>query len=178
MGFLEYLDVKTSWLDKTRPELLLHPNIPKPLHGVNPRTVLGDAWWKKEKGVVHNKYGNICWACGETHTVYNVHETYKIDYIKCTSTYIESVLLCVDCHMYVHSGLMERLVLTGKMTVDERNRRLDLGDKLIEDIDRLPDDYLVECKCKWSEWRLVIDGKSHKPKFKCEREWAEFYSSV
>ena len=40
---------------KLRPELLLHPNIPKVLHGVAPRVVLGAKWWDAERRACYER---------------------------------------------------------------------------------------------------------------------------
>ena len=45
------------------PTILLHPNIPKPLHLVAPRTVLGEAWWKSVKKKVKREANGRCQAC-------------------------------------------------------------------------------------------------------------------
>lgn len=68
------------------PGILLQPNIPKPLHGLNPRSVLGKDWWDWQRHEAYKKFGFRCWACGvhqwraEYHRWLEGHESYRIDY--------------------------------------------------------------------------------------------------
>lgn len=100
---------------KTRPELLLHPTIPPPLHGLAPREVLGRSWWDVVRREAYEKYDDHCHACG-THiskALYHrtsspskfksleAHEAYNIDYDTCTVNLEEIVALCHCCHNYI-----------------------------------------------------------------------------
>ena len=68
------------------PRILLHPNIPKPLHGINPRTVMGQAWWDVERKKAYAAAGFKCEACGVVkkdamfHQWLEAHEYFDYDY--------------------------------------------------------------------------------------------------
>lgn len=104
-----------------RPEILTHPNVPKPLHGVNPRTVLGQKWWDEKRREAYAKMEQRCWACGVHRTSARLHrleahEAYDIDYLAGRIFLREIVALCPDCHAFIHSGRMWALLEKGEVT--------------------------------------------------------------
>jgi hypothetical protein len=164
---------------KLRPELLLLPNIPKPLHGIAPRTIMGQSWWDEQR---HKAYASLdyhCAACGALKGNESLlfrgwleaHEVYDIDYNHRVARFIEIVPLCVCCHMAIHTG---RLTSLYPKIYDEEDCWLVLERKkqvcgsygVIDDRD-----YTVG----WNDWRLEFEGKLYEPKFKTIEEWSKFY---
>lgn len=94
-----------------RPELLQHPNLPKALHGVNPRTIKKAAWWKRTRKASIDENNNHCWSCG-VHAdkamyrkgILEAHEAYNINWETGKVTLDEVVALCSTCHNFIHSG--------------------------------------------------------------------------
>jgi len=159
---------------KPRPELLLHPNIPKSLHGVNPRTIKGRAWWDIERRKAYAKMGGVCWACGSSGRL-EAHEVYNIDYTIGKVKLVEICALCHDCHSFIHNGRSQALVAKGQMTKDELNRITDKGFSILGMYDI---DYYVDTPdvvAPWGDWHLELDGKCYYSKFKSIEEWAAHY---
>lgn len=166
----------------TRPIILLHPNIPKPMHGMNPRTVMGQKWWdiEREKTAKHNNY--CCWSCGvhrqdaKYHKWLECHESYKINYAKGIMKLEELVSLCHSCHNYIHNGRMEALVAKGKMPQWKYNRIIEHGNKIVSGIPQsiIPSSY-IGYFAEWKEWHLDINGKKFYSKFRNLKEWERFY---
>ena len=110
---LDQYDVKLvdGWLppkgDDIRP-LIAMPNIPRPLHGVNPRTILGAATWNRMRKACYSRAGDTCEICG--HKPDNLrrrhgHEVYEIDYAKGTAKFVRVFCVCSLCHLgCIHTG--------------------------------------------------------------------------
>ena len=86
--------------------ILLHPNIPKPLHGVNPRSLMNDKWWDDQRHKAYRVKDFHCHSCGIHKLVakekqwLEAHEIYEINYEQGTATFKEIVALCHYCHNY------------------------------------------------------------------------------
>ena len=112
-AIMKQYDVKLvdSWLppegDDLRP-LIAMPNIPRPLHGVNPRTILGTSTWNHMRKFCYNKAEDTCEICGtkpENLRHRHGHEVYEIDYAKGTAKFHRVYCVCSLCHLgCIHTG--------------------------------------------------------------------------
>ena len=162
-------------MEGPRPELLLHPQIPKPLHGVAPRVVLGDKWWDRERFKAYAVSGQRCWACwvpkseAKFHQWLEAHEAYKIDYQNGRMTLVEVVALCHMCHNFIHLGRLSMLVRQGKATEEFLQQVEKHGQTVIKALHR---PHPPTESADWQDWRLVVEGKEYGPSTNSYEDWA------
>ena len=100
---------------KLNPSILQHHQIPKPLHGISPRNIMGKYWWDETRHEVFYHQDFRCIACGihkndaRYHQWLECHEVYDINYDTGEVKFIELVGLCPSCHKFIHSGLLSKL---------------------------------------------------------------------
>lgn len=108
-----------------RPGILSAPNIPKPLHTVNPRSILGKDWWDIKRKEAYATHGYKCWACGVPkrsayyHKWLEAHEDYDIDWNTGRVELKEIVALCHSCHNFIHNGRLYNIYLNGEVDFDK-----------------------------------------------------------
>lgn len=193
-----------SGLIMFEPSIICHPNIPKPLHGIAPRTIMGDSWWNKIKKKVYLRYDYHCAACGvhksraKKNQWLEAHEFYGVDYETGTVVVKSIEPLCHFCHNFIHSGRMTALVGQkngiGRSTVKailEHGFELCLENDLscfyvavelahILEMDP-PDELMcytpeINPDIQWGDWKLLWNGKEYKSKFDDQEDWDEFYN--
>jgi hypothetical protein len=173
-----------------RPELINHPNIPKPMHGIAPRTLIKGKEWNEIRREAYAKNNYHCWACGvhrnfdlvlnkfiDDSGTLDAHESYVIDYEKKTVELKEIVALCKNCHNYIHSGRMNAMYDKGELDEEDCWIISTHGDSV------LIDGGLIPCKdaddrdyaSEWGEWKLLFRGKEYGSKWKDYQEWEEHY---
>lgn len=187
-------------LELTHPKILTHPNIPKPLHGVNPRTIEGDAWWNKTRQAVYASTEYHCKACGvhkkdaRKHQWLEAHEYWDINYKTATCTITEIVPLCHFCHNFIHSGRLTALWNAGRISDELVRDILEhgfgvlmlAGLKCFEGTYQLArmvgaDTYgvwpylLPTDEAEWGDWKLIWCGKEYRSPFGSYSEWEAYY---
>ena len=180
---------------KLKPEVLMHPNIPKPLHGLNPRTIKGQEWWDVERKKAYASTGYRCIACGIEKTMakkfkwLEAHEDFIIDYKKGTCTIKEIIPLCHYCHSFIHSGRL-RMIMGCDKSEDEVIEILEHGINILRESNLkgfwATLDFAFSLgvntvgvspykstgyEAEWGSWRLILEGKEYEGLFKDFREW-------
>jgi len=171
------------------------------LHGVNPRTIMGQTWWDKKRKETYERYDFHCIACGvhkseaKKHKWLEAHEFWKIDYNRGTCEISSIEPLCHYCHNFIHSGRLENIMDKHKSVEEVKDilehglsilsyfklkcfpgtlslaKRLGCHTYYVEPYD------LPKKKIRWSTWRLLFEGKEYRSNFKNEDEWFVFYKS-
>lgn len=153
-----HLDLRGTEATFTRPEILQHPQIPGPLSGMNPRSILSREWWDTTRQAAYRANAYHCYACGgspddDPHkSQLDAHECYYINWKKAMATYIETVALCWSCHNFIHAGRLRSLVDVGKEEEDVLCSVLRHGMCVLQAADLLP---------YWRTWALAketLDG--------------------
>ncbi len=179
-----------SW--KRRPEVLLCPNVPKPMHGVAPREILGTKWWNETRRAAYKSTLYHCLACGvykfraKSKQWLEGHELYAIDYRHGKMLYVETVPLCHYCHNYIHDGRLLALRSKGKLRPKKYTAIIQHGDRVLaasglrretyDNREQAITDRLLDNKlAAWKDWRLVLFGEEYSPKFKSPQQWAKAF---
>jgi hypothetical protein len=167
-----------------RPELLQHLNIPKPLHGLNPRNILGQEWWDRQKQQARQIAKDCCAACGvhksraKYHKWLETHESFLIDYNKGTLTIVEYVALCHSCHAFIHDGLLNIKLQKGEISQAKFDDIMSHGNLILHRAGIEKPEYPDECNVKWQDWRLIFDGQESKPLWKDYEHWYNHYNKL
>jgi hypothetical protein len=166
--------------EKLRPEVLLMPNIPKPLHGVNPRTIMGKQWWDIKRNEAYASTNYHCISCGiHKFDDFNyglprldAHELYSFDYDNFSCCFLDIVPLCTICHDGIHTGRISSLFDKGLVSeeycwfVYERKKQVCGSYGEVDKIDYTDN---------WGKWRLEFNGKLYEPIYKTYDEWKAHY---
>lgn len=188
-----------------QPEILLHPNIPKPLHGIAPRVIKGDDWWNSVRQTAYSKNDYHCWACGihknenKYHRWLEAHEIYEIDYCVGEVKFIDICALCHSCHNFIHSGRLWSIFLKNEVSKEKIEDILIHGFEVLKKNNLKMNSFALTVAKRinlsifekyikygfhrygislvgWNDWCMLIDGVKYKGKFKDFDEWNEFYS--
>jgi len=184
---------------KLKPEILVHPNIPKPMHNLSPRTIEGEGWWNKIRQEVYAKYDYHCIACGiskyeaKGFKWLEAHEFWDINYYKgiCKIKSIEP--LCHYCHNFIHSGRL-RMYKGKEKSIQEVQNILEHGFHILSEnnLKCFPSTLsfanmigantygvkaysLPDVDIPWSKWYLLWESKKYYSKFSSFEEWSAFY---
>ena len=179
--------------------ILSHPNIPKPLHGVNPRSIMGSDQWDKVRSRSYASTNFHCLACGvhkskaRKHQWLEAHEDFDVDYNAQTVTIRRIIPLCHFCHAFIHSGLLHKNARSGKVSYSEARQILRHGIGILEGADApifagtkaLADMAGIDTslpitdapkEIPWEGWRMIWEGEEYPQKFKTFEAWRRHYS--
>lgn len=104
------IEIVKTWQcpEETGVPLITMPNVPRPLHGLAPRTIMGVSTWNHVRKRCYYDAGYKCEICGvdfaEIRPRYAAHELYSYDWIAGTGKFERCIAICQVCHNAIHSG--------------------------------------------------------------------------
>lgn len=147
-------------------QILTQTILPFALHGVNPRTIMGEAEWNKVKHQVQRESMHECMCCGRyiRHVPgdwIETHEVYNFDIDKKEVKLIGFVGLCGECHNFIHQGRLRIMVLQGRISIEEYRKIIIHGNRLLQRFG-LTKQGLPADEIENPNWYLLYDGKKYR----------------
>lgn len=186
MSFTEELkksEVSRGIFTGTRPEVLLLPQIPKPMHGLAPRVILGSKWWNETRYAAYKSTDYFCIACGVHKSKargplwLEGHEIYRTDYLHGRMVYLETVPLCHFCHNFIHIGRLQALLDKHAVTQQRFAAIVQHGESILAKAGLQKPEPYEGSMAEWSTWRLVIGRLMYRPKFKSFEDWKRHFGA-
>ena len=145
--------------------ILTQSILPLSIHGVNPRTIMGDCKWNKIKKEKQKIADHHCMCCGEyvEHVPGNYlecHELYDVDLEKREFIFKDVVCICKKCHQFIHFARTWKLVEKGELTLEYYNEIMERGKNLLT-INGLKRENLPAKEIHNPEWVLVYENKRY-----------------
>lgn len=176
----------------TRPEILLQPQLVKPLHSMAPRTIMGSTWWNRVRQEAYAKNNYHCFACGvhKSEALFKnwleAHESYSIDFEKKQYKLEELIALCHACHNYIHAGRLEAIFKKGEISEYKYRTIHEHGDTLLflNDMDKkeawwtepsIKAQLFPELDGTWNQWHLLLNDIKYYSRFDNYEAWAAYY---
>lgn len=103
--------------EETGVPLITMPNVPRPLHRLNPRNIMGQSTWNHVRKRCYYNAHYKCEICGvdfaEIKPRYAAHELYSYDYMAGTGKFERCIAICAQCHNAIHSGRLITMYKNG-----------------------------------------------------------------
>jgi hypothetical protein len=146
------------------------------MHCLAPRVVLGKDWWDRTRKAAYASTQFHCVACGvikheAPKGILEAHELYRINYAKGTMTYVETVPLCNYCHSFIHAGRLSALLESMQISQIEYDTIMKHGKAVLEMAGLVKRPLYCGYIAIWEKWRLVVNGRKYKPRFKSYDSW-------
>lgn len=111
------VEIKETWEAPagTGVGLITMPNVPRPLHGLPPRKIMGQTKWDTMRKRCYYNAGYKCEVCGcePEKGQLHAHELYTVDWVNGTSTFNRCIAICKKDHDFIHSGRLITLYKQG-----------------------------------------------------------------
>ena len=149
-------------------EILTHTVLPKSIHGISPRKIMGDSEWNKIKKEKQKIADHHCMCCEEyvPHIPGNYlecHEIYNINTEKKEFELQDIVCICKRCHEFIHLGRLQMLLKEGRISQEYYNDICNRGENLLKS-NGLKRNNLPLNEINNPDWVLVYKNKKYKNK--------------
>lgn len=110
---MEKTEIREKWECPagTGVPLITMPNVPRPLHGLPPRKIMGATAWDRMRKRCYFDAGYKCEICGvdPPKGQLHAHELYTYDWMEGTGKFERCIAICKRDHDFIHSGRLVTL---------------------------------------------------------------------
>lgn len=145
---------------ETDTPLITMPNVPRPLHGLPPRKIMGATAWNHMRKRCYFDAGYKCEICGADPPKgqLHAHELYSYDWKKGTGKFERCIAICKQDHDFIHSGRLITMYKSGNVLYPKSYvlSVVEKGFKLVHDYNEAhPDDKPLRVYATFLEYLKV-----------------------